>query len=295
LCVAVLAGCGRLGFGDHATGDAARGDGRAGDVLTSDAGICHTGTWSAPQLLAATATASEERGTSISSDELTLYFMSNRPGGQARAIWQTTRASTSDAFGAPTLIAELDSAQDDGDPSISDDGLTIYFYSQRSGSDANYYATRPTLTSPFVVQGPIPIAGDPSTARSSPEGSPDELTVVYIGDLDLQVATRATKTDNFTWVRELTELNAAQSEGNATVTADGLEIFFESYRSGPDVIYTATRATTNDVWSAPVAVPALAGTGTSYGSPSLSADGRTMYFYISDTQVDIYTATRDCL
>lgn len=261
----------------------------------SDAGICHSGTWSAPRLVVETATSSEERGASISSDELTLYFLSNRNGGQMRAIWQTTRAARADPFGSPTLVSEVDSPTDDTDPEISADNLTLYFTSMRSGTDDLYWATRATTSDPFVDQGALQITGDPSTIRYAPSLSPDELTLYYIGDLDIQVATRAAKTDTFAWVRELTELNASQTESGPTITADGLEIFFESFRSGPGVIYTASRPSTSDVFSAPVALPELAAPGgTSSGSPSITSDGRTLYYYVTIGQVDIYTATRDC-
>lgn len=297
LCVALAAGCGRFGFGSHdGSGDAAPDDGASSDVLlTSDGGICHTGAWGTPQLLGETATGSEERGVSISSDELTLYFESNRAGGQMRSPWVTTRATRADAFGTPTLIAELDSAADDGDLSISGDDLTLYFSSKRSGTDDIYFATRPNVGATWVDQGVIPITGDPSTARVGPHASPDGLTLYYVGNLDIQVATRATTADTWTWVRELTELNAPQSEAFPSVSADGLEIFFQSYRSGPGMIYTASRASTSDVWSAPVQLPELIGSGTGAGSPSLTADGRTLYYDIASAQVDIYTATRGCL
>jgi Tol biopolymer transport system component len=298
LCVVFAAGCGRFGFGDRdaANRDAQLGDGSVIDVhLTSDGGFCHTGTWGTPQSLGINTT-SEERGPSFSSDELTVYFMSNRGGGQARAIWVATRASTAVPFGAATLIAELDSNADDGEPEIAADDLTLYFSSKRvANRDEIYWATRATVGDPWVDQGALVINGDASTARVAPALSPNELTLYYIGNLDLQVATRATKSDTFTWVRSLTELNAAQTESSPTISVDGLEIFFESFRSGPGVIYRAARISTNDTWSAPVALPELAAGGSSWGGPSVSNNGKTLRYYVNLGQVDIYEATRDCL
>ena len=133
-----ICGCGRVGFSDRTAG----ADANVDTMIGSNAGICHTGTFGNPTLLATIATGSEEANPSLSPDELTMYFSSNRIGGQQRAIWMTTRASRSADFGAPTLVAELDSAADDRDPEISDDGLTIYWASTRAGMEDLFYATR---------------------------------------------------------------------------------------------------------------------------------------------------------
>lgn len=295
LCLGVVAGCGRLGFSDRATGDA-RADAPA-DLGTTDAPICHTGTWGTPQPIASTVTVSEEVNPSVSPDELTLYFSSNQGGG-TRKLWSATRASRSDPFGtpAPLVGTGLASTADDLEPEISSDGLTLYFTSRRSGSDAIYVATRPSLTSQFAVQQQLVVTGDASTAQQGPTVSPDELTLYYTpGLVNMAVATRATRTDPFVFVRLLAEVNAPQTDTEASISADGLELFWESFRTGPVMIYTASRASTGDPFSAPIGLAALAAGNPGAGSPAISADGRTLYYFITDgTQDDLYTVTRNC-
>ena len=60
--------------------------------------------------------------------ERVIVFASDRTADDnGDNIWYATRASTSDAFGAPQLLAGVNSELDDGDPHVSADGCTIYF------------------------------------------------------------------------------------------------------------------------------------------------------------------------
>ena len=72
----------------------------------------------------------------ISSDGLTLYFDSDRPGGVGdRDIWAATRPDTGSAFGSPANVSEVNTTSVDHDPTISSDGLTLYLSSERPGGE----------------------------------------------------------------------------------------------------------------------------------------------------------------
>lgn len=288
----LVCGCGRFGFTDR------QADFDAAVAIDSspDAGICHSGTFGTPVLLTTLATLSEDSNPSLTPDELSMFFSSNRNGSQARAIWVTTRASRTDDFGPPTLVAELDSAADDRDPEISDDGLTIYWASRRLGNEDLFYATRTATTGPFVDQGVLTINGNTATTNWTPAVTPDELTLLFApGGIDIALATRPNRTSRFTFARLVSEVNVPASDVAPVVSDDGLELFFDSYRTGPDVIYRAIRTSTNDPFSAPIALTELDPNALGAGSPELSPDGRRLYFDHSDgTQIDIYVATRDC-
>ena len=66
----------------------------------------------------------------ISPDELTLYFVSDMPGGQGgKDIWKVTRASTSDNWGRPeNLGSAINTPGDEMFPYVHPDG-TLYFSS----------------------------------------------------------------------------------------------------------------------------------------------------------------------
>jgi len=73
---------------------------------------------------------------SISADGLSLYFSSyNRPGGHGSDdLWVSTRASVSDPWGPPVnLGATVNTSTYDWMPSISADGLVLFFMSGRPG------------------------------------------------------------------------------------------------------------------------------------------------------------------
>ena len=78
---------------------------------------------------------SKDTGSSISTDGLLLYFVSDRPGGYGEYdIWVTRRASLSDSWGPPVNLGPtVNSSSSDGGPSISADGSTLFFHSKRPG------------------------------------------------------------------------------------------------------------------------------------------------------------------
>ena len=95
------------------------------------------------------------------------------------------------------------------------------------------------------------------------------------------------------------ELSLPQfNEGRPYLSHNGLEIFFQSNRPGSagTDLWTSTRATTSDPWSAPTLVRGGVNTAAGDVTPALSWDGETLYFArratgTSDAQ--IYFSTRE--
>lgn len=70
----------------------------------------------------------------LSLDELTVIFVSTRPGGSgASDVWRATRSGVDQAFDAPVSVSELSSGRNEGRVVLSSDGLTAYFSSDRDG------------------------------------------------------------------------------------------------------------------------------------------------------------------
>lgn len=91
-----------------------------------------------PQKIAALSAPGEDRDPDISSDGLTLHYDSDRAGSIGSTdIWMSTRPDLASPFGPPVRVAELSSPQTDRDPSISADGLVMYFGSSRPGGPGN--------------------------------------------------------------------------------------------------------------------------------------------------------------
>ncbi|MGC4065532.1 MAG: hypothetical protein QM784_12980 [Polyangiaceae bacterium] len=73
-------------------------------------------------------------------------------------------------------------------------------------------------------------------------------------------------------------LAVGQITTDPTVSADGLEMFFMSTRSGNKALYRTTRASIEQLWTAPELVSEL-DSPSSESNPRLSGDGSTLWFY----------------
>ena len=76
-----------------------------------------------------------EGSVEISADGLSLFFDSDRTGGNGGFdIWVTTRETVDDEWNFPlNLGANVNSSANEAHPSISSDGLSLFFHSTRSG------------------------------------------------------------------------------------------------------------------------------------------------------------------
>lgn len=287
-----MAGCGRFGFGAQAR-DAALVD--AGGDSVADA-PCTVG-WGIPQPESLINTSSHESDIAITSDGLTAYYTGNRAPAMGYAIFAATRGSTSEPFGAGAPF--IDTPANDHDPSITADGLELYFQTDLGGTNEIYVATRASTAVAFGTPGPVTITGEVTGSRASPDISADGLTLYYgAASLEIAYATRADRDSaTFAFVRQLDEVNSPQTDGAPTLSSDGLALYFESFRDGGANMYRATRATTADMFGAPVIMTELitnvAG-ATAAGGPHLTPDGKKLYMFLNVGQIDIYAATQTC-
>ncbi len=186
--------------------------------------------------------ATREGSPRISSDGLELYFNSNRPGGSGgQDIWVSRRAALDAPWGPATNLGpSVNSEANEGAPSISSDGLELYFH--------DWGVNRPGGTRKADVW----VARRASV--NDPWGAPENL-----GDL----------------------VNTTENEGTPEISADMLELYFESERPGgfgSDDIWVARRATIDAAWEAPVNLGSDINTAEWEHCPSLSADGLTLFF-----------------
>ncbi|HET8777345.1 MAG TPA: hypothetical protein VFN76_06760 [Candidatus Limnocylindria bacterium] len=89
----------------------------------------------------------------------------------------------------------------------------------------------------------------------------------------------------------VTELNSTMVDQMPNVSRDGSEVVFASNRGGNMDIYTATFDFNSGLWSTPVPVAAVNTPDQPETRPSLSADGKRLYFGRGAT-ADIYVSTR---
>ena len=175
-------------------------------------------------------------GPSVSSDGLALYFASNRADGAGGwDLYVATRSDPEHAFGQAASIDSVNGAGDDLAPSAADDGLTLYFASNRpegAGETDLYVATRLAPQEPFAEL--VQLAAINSPARDdSPCLSEDGLSLYFAsnreggqGNFDLYVATRRGTTEPFGNVTNLAGINTLADEYGPSISKDGLTLFW---------------------------------------------------------------------
>jgi Tol biopolymer transport system component len=84
----------------------------------------------------------------LSQDELTMvYDISN--GSNAWDLYIASRTDRNSAFGNIRNLSEINTSFSDNSPSLSPDGLSLYFSSDRNGLRQIFEATRQSLNDPF--------------------------------------------------------------------------------------------------------------------------------------------------
>ena len=88
-------------------------------------------------------TSDYEGAATLSSDALSIIFVSDRPGGSgSKDLWMATRTSTQATFGAPKNLSSVNSASSDVDCALSADDRELLFVSYRSGARVIWRALR---------------------------------------------------------------------------------------------------------------------------------------------------------
>jgi hypothetical protein len=133
-----------------------------------------------------------------------IFFTSNRPGLGAPGTFDiyVSHLMVNGMFSPATLVPELSSSATDQRPSIRFDGLEIFFYSNRPGSDGMdlWASTRATIFTPWSTPENLgPIVNSPS-GETQPFIAADRQTLFFASDRpggfglqDLYVTTRTKK------------------------------------------------------------------------------------------------------
>jgi len=209
--------------------------------------------WGSPVNLGPTVNSSAPEGCpSISSDGLSLYFASYRQGGSGKGdLWVTSRATTDDDWGPPVNLGPtVNSSSLEQNPSISADGLSLYFMSDRPGTSGPgdiWVTTRETIHEDWGT--PVNLVPTVNSADwdDSPNISPDSLVLFFSSDrdkgtdtCDLWMAKRASVSEPFGPAVSLEAINTLSLEAINTsheeiwpsISTDGRTLFFVSDRPG---------------------------------------------------------------
>ncbi len=184
-------------------------------------------------------------------------------------------------------------------PSLSGDGLTLYFSSDRPGGEGSadlWMASRETLDGPWGEPVNLGAPVNNEVGQNNPAVSADGLTLFYgdrtAGDYDLWEASF----DGATWGDPvlIDVLATTAKENKPALTWDGQQLYFKrSDESLVSNLWVAER--TGDGWSDAVEVAAL-NDDRAQTDPAPTPEGDTLFFVQgADTNApyDVYYATWD--
>ena len=295
-----LAGCGKVG----GTPDAAPSIDAASKDAASDAAhvaICDpTAVFGSPALLPGFSTSADEVAPRLSQDELTLYFSSNPAAvTQAHDLYIAQRNRVQDPFGEAHALEPLNSAAEDYDPTLSADGKTLIFTSNRKTGEGFhlYVATRSTTLAAFESAALLDGVGSANTADNDifPFLSADGQELWFSSN---RLQTDARNYDIYRAVRGpsgFANPNPVMELSSDTVelgvpSADLRTVYFHTKRGGGSTIWSSHRTTAADGFPAPHADTELM-VGASAIPGWMSPDNCRLYLNSSGPG-DLYVATR---
>lgn len=263
--------------------------------------------WSAPVNIGSPVnTASGEFNPVVSRDGLSLYLTCGTSAAGARCpgfgglggsdIWVSRRANTDAPWGPPeNLGPTINTAFNDHVPTLSPDGHSLYFASDRPGLGANdiYVSRRRNRRDDLGWELPVALPGGVNTAANEIPSSisyheEHGTQTLYIasnrpgglGDDDIYAVAIGSDGTSGPAV-PVDELNTPFRDTGPFIRRDGLEMFIASNRpgtAGPLDIWVSTRASTLHAWSTPVNLGAVVNSAVIDGRPALSFTGTELYF-----------------
>ncbi len=223
-----------------------------------------------------------DRDPFISSDDLRLYFSSERSGGGD--IYVASRSSPLAPFGLPVVATDLDSASYDSRVSMTANELIAVEASDRPGTAGNtdlWLATRTSTSDGFSGFTRAPFG---ATNDFDPQLDPEVNaagTRVYFADGYPQRIVVISRTDPSAAFGPMVDLIPGGGDSDPALSVDERLILFGSTRGGGpgggDIWYTTRASAVTMTLDTPKLVPAVNGAG-SDGDPALSDDGCTLYF-----------------
>jgi hypothetical protein len=277
----------------------------------------HFSDWSGPVNLGSTInTTFNEQGPTLSNDELSLYFGSDRSGGIGGFdIWVSHRDCKDCPWEAPMNLGPVvNSTSDETGPGLSIDGHLLFFRSTRPGGPGLgdvYLAKRTNPKDDFGWGDPVALGPGVNTPGAEAgaeylQSAEDGGTNLYFnrapagGTADLYSAAITRNGETGGPAVLIAELNdPVFTDQGPTLRSDGREMFFFSTRpggiGGAD-LWTSTRRSVHDPWTPPVNLGAPVNSTAAEQQPSLSSGGLTLLLASSRAGgfggTDIWMSTR---
>jgi hypothetical protein len=185
-----------------------------------------TSPWGEPVNVTEVNSPSNELGVEVGPNELEMFVVSNRPGGEGGYdLWYSTRPRTRDPWSTPVPVPFLNTSANELDPSFRGDGLELFFAADVGQPNLYfvYSTTRTHLGAPWdflrTVLATNLSMGGPSI---SPDGKTLSVSVLENSDWKYRRYQRRGEVFGFTFWRFLDEINTpGQSVGDLDADEPG--------------------------------------------------------------------------
>lgn len=223
----------------------------------------------------------KEQDMTLTGDLLEIFFMSERSGN--RELWTSTRASRAGTWVAPRLVPELNSNLSEIKPSVSPDGLRIWFYSARDPAGI-WYSSRATRSATWNTPTLVPGLGGVGIHDPALDEAELLMAIAELGadtkGWDLYTTKRATTADDWGTLTPIPGVNSDDNEHDPCLVNGGRDLFFASTRAGNGDLYFGRRSSPDVAFTNLLPVTDLNEADFSESDPFLSED-HTMFYYAS--------------
>lgn len=279
---------------DRDAGDAAdvvdAADAAEGSVAACDV----TKPFSPPDLVANVNGTTDELRARLSADELTMYLEINGKNVPGSHLWRTKRPTKQSPFGTLEILPTVN-AQPSGGPTVTADGLTLFF--STGSSPQIWQATRATTSAEFGAPAAVAnvnVVGNQGTPYVRPDGS----ALYFSGGTPKLHLHRSTSSGGVFGAPEaLTTLTSAGDEFDPVTNQSDLVIYFASNRVDPSAkggldIWMSRRTSTSVPFPAPTNVSELNTGG--WDAPTWLSDDECTLYLIADRNgsKDVFVTTR---
>ena len=266
-----------LGVLPSATGEGGVEDGGTGD------GSAGAPRFAPPSLvLALSDPSADDEDPTFTGDLRELYFSSTRSDPNSD-IWVSRRATPVDPWGAPSLVPELSSPAIDRSPSVSLDGLQIWFSTTRANMFPQiWHASRASDADPWGTPAPVS-----ELASVFFDGAPSvdaaETTMFFASyrggapTADIYSTTRPSAAWPWAPPARVPGLDTPLDENDPFVAQGGLVVFFALTHGMQTDLYWSSRRSTDATFPTPLP---LVGVNSPFSDndPALSPDLLYMMF-----------------